>query len=104
MFFHNYVLLEKFFGYKGEELKRIAWLITGLLIIVLTLFLVREPILEVMGSFLVVQDELKKVDVIVVLGGGDNERVEEAARLYKKGFSRHIIMFRRISGPANKPG
>jgi uncharacterized SAM-binding protein YcdF (DUF218 family) len=70
-----------------KGLKRIVWLIIGLFIIALILFLAKGPI----GSFLIVQDQLKKVDVIVVLGG-DNERVEEAARLYKKGFLRHIIM------------
>ena len=73
-------------------MKQIAQLITGFFVITLVLFLAREPILGAMGSFLVVKDELKKSDVIVVLGGGDNERVEEAARLYNKGFSGHIIM------------
>jgi len=73
-------------------LKQILWFITSLLIVTLFLFLVREPILEAMGSFLVVQDELKKADVIIVLGGGGNKRVEEAARLYKKGYSKYMIM------------
>lgn len=45
-----------------------------------------------MGSFLVVQDEFKQADVIVVLGGGDIGRVKEAVKLYERGVSRYMIM------------
>ena len=72
-------------------MKQILWFVTGLFIIVLCLFLARESILRAMGSFLVVQDELKKADVIIVLSGESN-RVVEAADLYKKGLADYLIM------------
>ncbi len=73
-------------------LKRILWCITGFLLIVFLLVLARGPILRAVGSFLVVQDELKKADVIVVLAGDSNERVKQGVALYKAGFSKYIIM------------
>ena len=65
--------------------------IAGIVFFVLIVFLARVPILKSIGSFLVARDELKKADVIVVLGG-ESGRVVEAARLYKQGFSGHMIM------------
>ncbi len=69
----------------------VLWYITGFLLIVFLLVLARESILRTAGSFLVLQDELKKADVIVVLAG-DNERVKQGVALYKAGFSKYIIM------------
>ena len=76
---------------KGK-MKRIVWPITGLIIIILCLSFIREPVLKALGSFLLVQDGLKKADVVVVLGGGGSNRVVEAARLYKQGFAKYIIV------------
>ena len=72
-------------------MKRIILVIAGVLVFGVIVFLAREPILRGIGSFLIVQDELKKADVIVVLGG-ENSRVEEAAHLYKQGFAGYMIM------------
>lgn len=48
--------------------------------------------LEAIARFLIVEDELSKADVIVVLGGGGKERINHAAGLYKSGYSKRIIM------------
>ena len=72
-------------------MKRILWLVIGFFGIVPVLFLARKPILESIGSFLVIQDDLKPADVIVVLSGSE-ERVREAASLYHTGFSEYVIM------------
>jgi len=71
----------------GGGLKRIVWLTA----VILFLFLARKPLFMAVGSFLIVQDELKQVDVIIVLGG-DDERVKEAVYLYKEGISKNMIM------------
>lgn len=63
-------------------------------VVLSVLFLARKPVLTAVGAFLVVQDPLEKVDVIIVLSGG-LERVEEAARLYREGFSQKLF----LSGP-----
>jgi hypothetical protein len=71
----------------GKKFKQIALPTIGFFIIVLCLFLFKTSVLKSIGSFLVVQDELKKADVIVVLGG-ESDRVVEAAHLYGQGFAK----------------
>lgn len=44
------------------------------------------------GSFLVEADSLRKVDALVVLSGGGPERLATAARLYKQGIARRVIL------------
>ncbi len=65
----------------------------GVIFFVLLIFFSRNFLLDKIGSFLVVQDKLEKVDFIVVLGGeASGERIYEAARLYKEGFAPYIII------------
>jgi uncharacterized SAM-binding protein YcdF (DUF218 family) len=52
------------------------------------LFIGHESILKEVGSFLYYKDELKPVDVIVVLAGEETERVEHGVKLFKEGWSR----------------
>ena len=57
--------------------RRIApWLLPGLLVLAYL-------VLWAAGAFLVVGDRTQPVDVIVLLSGGDETRLEEAVRLYK---------------------
>ena len=53
-------------------------------------FLVKERILLAIGDFLVIQDELKPVDVIHVIAG-DDYRTDYAIRLYKQGYAKYIF-------------
>lgn len=63
------------------------------LLIVAGLYFFHPLILDRMAKFLVVRDNLEKADVIVVLGGDSNgERVEEAVKLYKQGYAKHVLM------------
>lgn len=59
--------------------------------ILFVLWLCRYPILRGIGNYLIVEDEIEKVDVIFVLGGASEERSLEAAKLYKEGWSKKII-------------
>jgi hypothetical protein len=45
-----------------------------------------------MGNYLIASDPPKKVDAIVVLGGAESDRIPEAARLYKEGYSDTVIL------------
>ncbi|MBZ0165842.1 MAG: YdcF family protein, partial [Candidatus Omnitrophica bacterium] len=81
-----------------EVLKRFWMTVAGVLCFLFILFLFRVPIFKAMGAFLLVQDDIKKADVIVVLGG-DRERVTEAVRLYQSGFAPYIIMTGGSSEP-----
>ncbi|MGB9613017.1 MAG: YdcF family protein [Candidatus Margulisiibacteriota bacterium] len=50
-------------------------------------------ILMGMANYLIVQDEIKPADVIVVLGGDNNgERVEEGVKLFKRGYAPYLLM------------
>lgn len=44
------------------------------------------------GSFLVEADALGKVDALIVLSGGGPERLATAAKLYKQGLARKVIL------------
>ena len=48
--------------------------------------------LEAIAKFLLVEDELSHADVIVILGGGEPERVYHGVRLYKSGYAANIIV------------
>lgn len=48
--------------------------------------------------FLVLEQPPQQVDAIVVLSGGDPKREEEAAKLYKAGYSDRIILTRAPAG------
>jgi uncharacterized SAM-binding protein YcdF (DUF218 family) len=46
-----------------------------------------------MGDHLIVQDQLAKADVILVLAGDDNgERVDEGVKLFKQGYAPYMLM------------
>jgi uncharacterized SAM-binding protein YcdF (DUF218 family) len=62
--------------------------------VVLLLGLGFFPVLRAMGSFLVVQDNLRPAAAIVVLGGQSPFREMEAARLYGEGWAPQVIVIR----------
>ena len=68
----------------GKRFKAL-WLLPGLLVLAYL-------ILWAAGAFLVVGDRVRPVDVIVLLSGGDEARLEEAVRLYKSGTSNRLLI------------
>ncbi len=56
------------------------------------LALFHQPLLTFLGNQLVYQSELHPVDVITVLGGGENRRVEEAVELYQQGYADTLLL------------
>ncbi len=76
---------------KQKSSKTIYRLFLGLLFLSALLIIWREPVCRALGRFLVVADDLKKADVIVVLSG-DDERVGHAVALYKQGLADYMIM------------
>jgi|HubBroStandDraft_6_1064221.scaffolds.fasta_scaffold353445_2 uncharacterized SAM-binding protein YcdF (DUF218 family) len=52
----------------------------------------REPVLQRIGSWWVVSDELAPADAIVVLGGEVNVRPFAAAELYRGGYASKILV------------
>ena len=66
-------------------------------VVVLLLFLLTLYGLSRLGSFLVVEDPLRKADAIVVLGGTMYERQMEAVALYQAGMAPRIYLFREVA-------
>ncbi len=48
--------------------------------------------LEAIARFLIVEDELSQVDVIIILGGGGVDRVRHGVKLYQEGYGTNIIV------------
>lgn len=61
------------------------------MLLILTLYILRGPILRGIGNFLVVEDEINQVDAAFVLSGGSYERAKEAAKIYKSGQTSLLI-------------
>ena len=66
-----------------------ALLVFGIVIVLGVVF--SEPLLNGVSRALVHEDPLVKVDAIVVLAGGNGNRIEAAARLYHEGFGKKIF-------------
>ena len=67
----------------------------------LVMYLARNPLLRLVGSFWIVDEEPRNSDVIVVLGD-DNLRADRAARaaeLFKSGFAPRVIASGRFLRP-----
>ncbi len=68
------------------------WLVALLVLLVLgsVVYMLREPILTRIGSYLILQDELRPVDVIHVIAG-DDYRTLYAIQLYQQGYAQKIF-------------
>ena len=66
-----------------------TFLVFGVILILSVIFF--EPVLNGVSRALVYKDPLIKVDVIVVLAGGNGNRIEAAARLYHEGFGKRLF-------------
>ena len=74
------------------RLKRL-WLAVGLVLgLVLLTVVSYRPFLIGVGQFLIVREELKPADVIIVLAGEREERVEYGVWLYQQAYAPKIIM------------
>ncbi len=73
------------------NVKKRFYVIFLVLVMVLILAINWVSFLRMLGAFLVIKDDLRPADAIVVLGG-DNERVVQAVDLYQEGFAHFIII------------
>ena len=64
----------------------------GLLLLIVTLVAGAYILLRAAGAYLIYADELQPADVIVVLSGGTDSRMNEALRLYKEDYAKIIVL------------
>jgi uncharacterized SAM-binding protein YcdF (DUF218 family) len=85
-------------GCLGKSFVGCSSLVIGIPLLLLIIFIG----LWGLGGILVIADRLQSSDAIVVLSGGDNERVKYAANLYRNGYGRYLILTETgISYPGN---
>ena len=72
-----------------RRLELLVGLVLGLVLLTVVSY---RPLLTVSGQFLIVREELKPADVIIVLAGEREERVEYGVWLYQQGYAPQIIM------------
>jgi uncharacterized SAM-binding protein YcdF (DUF218 family) len=64
----------------------------GVIVLIFALlFLMRVPIMSMMGRYLISEDALQKSDAIFVLGGSSFDRGNEATRLFGQGYATKIV-------------
>jgi uncharacterized SAM-binding protein YcdF (DUF218 family) len=75
-------------GCLGKTFTGCGGLVIGLPLLLMLVFIG----LWGLGGILIVADPLQKADAIVVLSGGDDERIKYAAQLYNNGYGRYLIL------------
>ncbi len=64
----------------------------GLLLLIVALVAGAYILLRAAGAYLIYADELQPADVIVVLSGGTDSRMNEALSLYKEDYAKIIVL------------
>jgi len=64
----------------------------GVIIALLLVSLVGYLFLRAAGAYLIIADDLTPVDAIIILGGGDERRMNEALELYREKYTRIIVL------------
>ena len=73
------------------KIKKLLLIVAIPVLIGIFLYLFKAPVLWAIGNFLICEDKVEQVEVIFVLGGGSFDRGNEAARLFKAGFTKQIV-------------
>jgi uncharacterized SAM-binding protein YcdF (DUF218 family) len=77
---------------QAERSKGSPLLIFGLLLATIVLVLLLPYAFRKIAGVLIFADPLEKTDAGVVLGGGDETRIQEAANLYKEQYIRYLVL------------
>jgi len=64
----------------------------GVIITLLLVSLIGYVFLRAAGAYLIIADDLTPVDTIIIMGGGDEGRMNEALELYREKFARIIVL------------
>ncbi len=74
-------------------MRRIAgWILLGAVLVGTLAYAARRPLLTAIGGFLIVQDEPRAADAIVVLSGSIPDRILEAIDLYQAHLAPRLVL------------
>lgn len=84
----------------------LLWLVNlaALALILVGAYAARRPLLIGAGRLLTVRDPLRGADAIVLLSGDLETRPQEAARLYRQGLARRVVLARQKETPSVQLG
>lgn len=74
---------------RGVFMKRSLWILFAV-VLGSAAYLYRQRVLLAVGDYLIVQDQLKPVDVIHIIAG-DDARITYAVQLYMKGYAKYLF-------------
>jgi len=72
-------------------MKRLFVLLAIVLLLAVTVYLFRLPVLQSFSNGLIHQDKLQKADVLFLLSGGSYDRGNEAAKLFHQEYCKQIV-------------
>ena len=64
----------------------------GVIIVLLLVSFIGYLFLRVAGAYLIIADDLTPADTIIIMGGGDEGRMNEALELYQEKYARIIVL------------
>ena len=64
----------------------------GVIVTLLLVSLIGYLFLRAAGAYLIIADDLTPVDTIIIMGGGDEGRMNEALELYREKYARIIVL------------
>ncbi|MFZ9937820.1 MAG: YdcF family protein [Luteolibacter sp.] len=84
--------------------KRLLISLAAVALLLVTLYLGRAPILRAAADLWIIDQAPVRADVIIIPGGGLQNRPAAAARLFHRGFAPEILIFRVKPNPATDRG
>jgi uncharacterized SAM-binding protein YcdF (DUF218 family) len=85
---------------KGQKVKKMRIFLGIMLGLILLSGIFHKQILRELGHFLIVQDELTRVEAMFVLSGNSFDRGREAAKIYKDGWSPRVVCLGGETNPS----
>ncbi|MDP8242840.1 MAG: YdcF family protein [Candidatus Hinthialibacter antarcticus] len=79
-------------SHSKSRLKFFLWMLLVVAAITVVLYAFRKPILITLGEAIVYETEIQPADVIIVLGGGNTFRAEQASKLYRENYAPRILV------------
>jgi uncharacterized SAM-binding protein YcdF (DUF218 family) len=76
--------------YKGFSIKKMIYIFIATILLSLTVL--STTFLKYIGNWLIINDKLKKVDVIIVISGDKGERLQHAVNLFHKQYADYLLV------------
>jgi len=76
--------------YKGFSIKKMIYFFIATILVSLTIL--STALLKYIGNWLIINDKLEKVDVLIVISGDKGERLQHAVNLFHKQYADYLLV------------